>query len=333
MASSIVEYTSHQAYLLCEHGLHEMFKKKLNPKVIVHYNIFGRTNPNLEPLYEMDNILVINSDSYSFSHPEYWEGKTDHHPWVVDLARIKQMVFLYNFVISPSTGLARLSQKCSDVRIICANREWFHKMTQDNKYEKIRHLPRTTLDSPINPDSITIHRTPSDQIRIGKHSKAHSYKWNKDHRKLFEAIGAKYGNKIAWDFLGVPKECCADIVNIPHFTLREEYSIPVGQYLMGIDIFLFFINYNRSEPWSRAIGEALAAGIPVLATNHAGNKDQVIHGNNGFLCENYDDFYKYLCLLIENPELAYKMGRNGHIYSKAFTPQKVIQHYMDFISS
>lgn len=335
MCNSIVRHSPHEAILLCEKDLNDVIEKKLDDKVVVHKNVLKGDAKNVERLYEVDTLLVVNSDSYSFSKLDYWRGRCpEHHEIKVDLKKIKQMVFLYNFVISPASHLWTIQQEIDDVRVICANKEFFNAITDSkNKYAKIKHLPRIILDSPIDPGSITTEKTDSDRIRIGKHSKAHGYKFNEEHPELIKRINKRYGDRVAWDFLGVPSDRAEEIKGIKNVTVRREYTIPVGEYLKGIDIFLFFISWGRNEPWSRAVAEGMMAGCPVLATNKAGNKDQILHENNGYLCDSVDEFEDWISYLIENPDRIRQLGRNGHIYSMQFTSEKIIQKYLDFIQA
>ena len=332
MASAITKFTGHSCMLLCENDLNPHIKEKLDSKVELVLNVF-KDGRNLDAIYKPDVLLVINSDSYSFSKPEYWLGQTEHHTHRVDLSRIKKLIFLYNFVISPAKNLSELAKLVPDLRIVCANKDFFNDISEKDKFKRIRHLPRLMLESPIDPSSITTDKTKSDKIRIGKHSKAHGYKFNEQHEDLIDRINKKYNKLVAWDFLGVPGEYVESIKGTHNVTIRTEYSIPVGEYLKGIDIFLFFISWGRNEPWSRAVAEGMMAGCPILATNKAGNKDQVIHENTGYLCDNLDDFEKWLSHLIEHPDMIQKIGRNARISAMQFTSEKVIGRFMDFIAS
>jgi len=335
MANSIVRYTEHECWLLCEKDLSEKIAAKLDNRVRVVKRIFKPKPENVEELYKVDSLLIVNSDSYSFARPKYWMGECEeHHACKVDLDRIKQMVFLFNFVITPSRHLAELAPMVKDLRVICANKKFFNEINEkEKKFRGMRHLPRIILDSPIDPGSITTTKTPSDKIRIGKHSKAHGYKFDAECTELIKRINDKYGDKVEWDFLGVPKDRAKEIKDIKNVTVRPEYSIDVGEYLQGIDIFLFFISWGRNEPWSRAVAEGMTAGCPVLATNKAGNQDQVIDGNSGYLCNDLKDFEKRLSFLIKNPHIMRMMGRNGHIYSSRFTSQAILKQYLDFITA
>ena len=75
----------------------------------------------------------------------------------------------------------------------------------------------------------------------------------------------------------------------------------------------------------------MASGCPVITTNKGGNKEQIVHGNNGFLCESIEEFEKSLEFYINNEEMIKKMGNNSIMYSKEFSSEKIIHKLMDFI--
>jgi glycosyltransferase involved in cell wall biosynthesis len=329
--SSIIIKSGHECYLLCENGLNELVRSRLLPEVKVFTDVLGEKGTNLLKLYEVDTLLIINTDSQSFTTLDYWQGKTEHHKFEVDIHRIKQMVFLFNYGIAQAATLNTIRTRCRDVRIICSNRNYFNLITERQLFEPVRHFPRIILDSPIGP--IISDKNYSPKVRIGKHSKTMGYKFNSDHKTLINAINYRFQDQITWDFMGVPKDRVAELSDIPNVIIRKEFSIDVPDYLKDIDIFLFFIDYNRSEPWSRAVAEGMAAGCPVLATKKGGNNDQIIHGNNGYLCESLDDFYNYLAYLLENPEKVRQLGANAKICSKQYAPDVVFRKLLDFIAS
>jgi glycosyltransferase involved in cell wall biosynthesis len=333
LANGIVRYTDYDCWLLCEERLNEKVAARLDKQVRVVRNVFKPRPRNVSELYGVHHLLVVNSDSYSFAKRDYWEGKMEkHHKTFVDIGRIPQFVFLFNFVITPAKHLHTIAQKCKDVRIICANRCFFQEMSEKpDKFRHVRHLPRAILHSPVDPATISTEKTPSEKIRIGRHSKAFGYKFNDEHGELISRIGRKYADRVKWDFLGVPRSAAEKLRGVPNLRIRPEYSISVKEYLEGIDIFLFFISWKRDEPWSRAVAEGLASGCPVIATNRAGNIDQVIPGNNGYLCSTLDEFEESLSSLIENPDRIRMLGKNGMLQSRIFTTEEVIRKLMLFI--
>lgn len=337
MANGIAQYTNHQSFILCEKDFNHRIATRVNPLVEVITNIFQGHNPNPSPLYDMDSLLVINTDSYSFSRLNYWKGKRcwedkePRHTFNIDLRKIPQMVFLYNFMLKPSKHLHTVQQECKDVRIVCANNDYYNEILNNNRYADIRDIPKMVLESPINPDSVSTEKKISNKIRIGRHSKAFGYKYDTENIELIERINKKYGNQIIWDFMGITSKCEEAIKNMDNVIIRKEYSTSVKDFLQNIDIMLFFIKWSREEPWARVVAEGMASGCPILATNKAGNQDQIKHGENGFLCNNLDEFEKHLSKLIKNPQKIKEMGQRSIDLSKEFTTEKTIKKYMDFI--
>ena len=68
-----------------------------------------------------------------------------------------------------------------------------------------------------------------------------------------------------------------------------------------------------SEGTPLAVLEAMATGIPVVATRHTGIADVVEHGAHGLLCDELDvgTMAAHMELLANDGELAARMGRSG----------------------
>lgn len=62
-----------------------------------------------------------------------------------------------------------------------------------------------------------------------------------------------------------------------------------------------------------SVMEAMASGLPIVATNHAGIAELIESGVNGFLVEEYDylSMAKQIIACITDPELANKLGKNA----------------------
>jgi SAM-dependent methyltransferase len=80
------------------------------------------------------------------------------------------------------------------------------------------------------------------------------------------------------------------------------------------------------------ISQALATGLPVIATNHSGLPEQVIDGNNGFVVPE-GDFHALadsILLLMENDELWPEMGRFGRSHvEENYDSKKLIDRQLE----
>jgi len=331
LSNAISRYTNHTPLILCEKDMPNKLLSYKDDKVKVIEHIFLPEPKNLNKLYEIDSLVIVNTDCKDFSTIDYWEGKSTRHSVKVDLSKMSQMVFLYNFLISPSRHLHTISEKCNDVRILTTSNKFFEEINKQDRYEMVRHFPRMILNSPINTKEIPFIKKPCDKIRIGRHSIGSESKFDEGNVELIKAINKRYKNEIEWDFMGVPKRDKKQLEKIDNVAIRNTFSIPVPEYLQSIDVFLFFVSLKREEPWSRSVAEAMASGCPILATNKGGNKDQVIPGNNGFLCKSQKDFYKSIVHLMEHKEKIKEMGKNSLLYSKFFTSEYIVNKLIKFI--
>ncbi|MDA8112253.1 MAG: glycosyltransferase [Nitrospiraceae bacterium] len=101
-----------------------------------------------------------------------------------------------------------------------------------------------------------------------------------------------------------------------------------------------FINSSRSESFSNAILEAMAAGLPVVATRVGGNPESVEDGVTGFLVPPEDPIAmgKAMEILALDPALRRKMGLAGRTrvedhFSKEGSCEKLKDLYISVLSS
>ena len=330
LANGLKEYTHHDAYLLSEK---QHISDKVTPKLRDDVNVVRDCLTHPDVFYDMDHILVVNTDSKFYTTAEYWAGQSERHSHVIDLARIKGMSFLFNFIVSPARHLEHIQKLCEDVRIIPGNDKFFNEIDKKDKHEGIRSFPRMVLESPIHPESVYPFKAPSNTVRIGKHSKGLSSKWCLEHRDLILKVNEICGeDKIMWDFMGGSRDFNKSLKDIPNVITRKEFAIPVLVYLFGIDIFLFYPDWKRQEPWSRAVAEGLMSGCPVVATDaDGGNRMQVKPGENGFLCKDINGFADALKFLIESPAELRKMGNSAMIGAQKFKTEEVVKRFLAFI--
>ena len=93
-----------------------------------------------------------------------------------------------------------------------------------------------------------------------------------------------------------------------------------------------FINPSLYEGMPNTVLEAMACGLPVIASNVIGNLDLVCNGETGYLfdLERPDDFQKFLIDLLEDPDKAKRFGIAGRQRVEAeFSWLRVANEYVE----
>lgn len=89
-----------------------------------------------------------------------------------------------------------------------------------------------------------------------------------------------------------------------------------------------FVHTSRYEGLCNAIMEAMAGGLPVVATDAGGNRELVLENETGFLCPVRDPsaLAEKILLLLRDGSLARKMGAKGaaRIY-EGYSVEKMVQ--------
>jgi glycosyltransferase involved in cell wall biosynthesis len=341
LANGIANYTGYQSYLLAEKGIPSRLKEHISPLVNVVENCF------LDPdnFYLSDSIIVVNTDAKDFSTEDYWIGKSPRHNFSIDLHKLKgkTMCFLYNFLVSPSRHLCSLEKFGIKLKIITTNNNFFNEITKQDRYENIRIIPRYILESPIDQNKLHIRlREPVDEICFGAHSKRLGNKWNDELHKLVKDVNDRYSliesktsrenMKVKFRFMGMKSDLKKKMEKLENVVIMDEDAEPVRDFINQLDVFLFFPDWKREEPWARVIAEAMVSGCPVIALNKGGTPDQILNYNNGILCKNYKDYYKAVISFIEHKELIPKMSENSLSISKSFYSEAVIKKLINILN-
>jgi glycosyltransferase involved in cell wall biosynthesis len=117
-------------------------------------------------------------------------------------------------------------------------------------------------------------------------------------------------------FLGT-KDLEAKVQDLPGFQILRPYSTLVEEYFGGIHILLHKTRTDFRETWGSTLTEAMSAAVPVVAEAKGGAKDQIVHGQTGFLCENSQDFVRYCERLYREPELHHMIGAQARAYAQS----------------
>ena len=128
-------------------------------------------------------------------------------------------------------------------------------------------------------------------------------------RATLEKLGASGGNA-QLIFLAVGEEGDAETIGraqlrfVPHIADRAT----LAAYYRAADI---YVHAARAEQWGLSITEAMACGLPVVASDVGGIPDQVAEGQSGFLVPvgDADCMAERVGRLLENQLLREEMGR------------------------
>jgi len=336
-------------FIFAEKHLSSKLKPQLKPEVILRENIVEAKNKKSQyELSGMDMLIIVNSDSYSFTKPSYWDGtQGKHHKINIDISQIPKLCFLFNYVVGPARALVKLYEINKSIKIFVTS-NWFAELLKmEKKFEKFRKLklPVMTINSPISPDYYQ-QKTPSKKIRINRHSMGFAYEHDEDNLKVVKHLCEKYGDKISFNWMGVPsqvRDIDADSKDkkVPYkkvlekykqFKVSKEYSISVPAFLRDTDIHFSYISRFRKEPWPRTVAEAMMAGCCCVTNNAHGMKEQVQHKKTGYLFNSTEEAIDQLEYLIENPEETKQIGQNAHSYaSEHFVDTKICEQMLSFV--
>lgn len=104
----------------------------------------------------------------------------------------------------------------------------------------------------------------------------------------------------------------------------------IEEIYQAIDIFIL---NSKSEGMSNTILEAMACGLPIVATDVGANPQLVCDGQCGILVKSEDTnaLCNMLGKLVENAPLRHMMGKNGRSRVESnFSIERMVQDYADF---
>jgi glycosyltransferase involved in cell wall biosynthesis len=96
---------------------------------------------------------------------------------------------------------------------------------------------------------------------------------------------------------------------------------------------VFLFPASGSEQGQRAILEAMASGLPVVAMDAPGVRDLVTPGREGLVVEDVESMARALGALLESADLRHRMGEAGRRRAMEFTGERFAEKAKEFYSA
>lgn len=160
-----------------------------------------------------------------------------------------------------------------------------------------------------------VDRRADDGFRIGRWSRADDVKYSDDFLDLMASIDIP---EVEFLCMGIPPKFRDRLETVPRARFVENGAMPVEELLSRLDVLLFKTDAERwHEGWCRTVTEAMAAGVIPVVENRGGITDQIVHGHNGFLCDDNAAFRRCCELLYRDPALRARVSANCRAFAAA----------------
>ena len=117
-------------------------------------------------------------------------------------------------------------------------------------------------------------------------------------------------------FMEAHKELVKRYEHDARFRFLKWDAMPVTEFLGSGHVYLYRTSNLWRDQYPRCMGEALAAGLPVLGEPRDGPMDRIRHGDTGFYCADYDMYLWALKALRRKEDLRYDMGFRAKEWAK-----------------
>lgn len=223
--------------------------------------------------------------------------------------------------------------------LITMNKEDFHRAKRHLDAPQIEFINGVGINAAAIRDTQTdrdgvreMLGIPKDQLIMISVGEVNS---NKNHKAAIEALSLCRSRNIHYVVAGVGKYMEKHMANAHLYGVADRvhflgFRKDIYRILKASDIFIF---PSYREGLSVALTEAMACGLPVVASKIRGNTDLISEGSGGLLCKPTDvkKMAKHIDALAADPELRRKMGSFNHENSKQYDKDIIIAKLMALI--
>lgn len=171
------------------------------------------------------------------------------------------------------------------------------------------------------------HR-PAPRFRVGRHSRDEVAKHHADDPSLYRMLGL---HGIAVRLMGAtvlqPR-----LSGFPNLELLPAGAEAAETFLDNLDLFLYRTAGHLPEASGRAVIEALACGLPVIAHANGGYAEWIVSGDNGHLFTTQEEAYEQAIRLAESPAILEAMRRSARQSAERLAGSEAVAGYLNWLT-
>ncbi len=166
---------------------------------------------------------------------------------------------------------------------------------------------------------------PAHRFTLGRHSRDVPEKHHPDDWKVYQAVSECGGVS---EVLG--GTCMsASFPPVPGLDLLPARSTDMVPFLQSLDCY-FYRTSTWVEPWGRVVLEAMACGLPVVASRIGGYAQVIRHNENGLLFDTTEEACALVRQLCQDPALRSRLGANARRRAEALLGDAAMDRLVSF---
>lgn len=283
----------------------------LYAKGYVFKKILGIASGFIRRIYSA--IISVRYD-YVFVHREVTPIGPPIFEWIISKILKRKIIYDFDDAIwmvdkGTTNHVMQWLKNYGKIGKIC---QWSDKVSCGNQYlaTYAKQFNKTVVINPTTIDTINKH------IPIKKNNKIPIIGWTGTHStnkylQLLKPTISRLSVQYQFRFIVISNEKPSlDLINMEFIEWNKDTEI---DDLNLIDIGLMPL---RDDEWAKGkcgfkALQYMSLEIPALVSPVGVNNEIITHGEEGYHCGSDEDWFTYIALLLENPDLRYQMGIKG----------------------
>jgi glycosyltransferase involved in cell wall biosynthesis len=178
-------------------------------------------------------------------------------------------------------------------------------------YERFGHISTRITGNYVDPDLFPFVERQARPFTVGRLSRAAPEKFPEDFPVFYEALDlpdARF-RVMAWS-----EELAAKYRwhrFSPQWELLHSQAEDAFTFLASLDLFVYPLGHEFTESWGRSTVEAMLTGlVPLVPPGHH-LENLIVHGETGFLCDDFREYRRHADLLYRNERLRKEMAHSA----------------------